>query len=72
MTALLANMTVFFNFAINQLTDIIDMIIGNTLVYTPVLIALLGGIVMYAISMVRRLGVRGISSAGGRRRRGRR
>ena len=68
MTALLSNMTDFYNFIILQLTDIINMVIGNVLVYTPVLIALLGGIVLFVIGLVRRLGVRGISSAGGRRR----
>ena len=71
MTALLAQMSLFYTFVINQLTDIINMIIGNPLVYTPVLIALLGGIVLFVIGLVRRLGVRGVSS-GGRRGRGRR
>lgn len=71
MAALLLNMTAFYQFVIAQLTDIINMIIGNPLVYTPVLIALLGGIVMFVIGLVRRLGVRGISSSG-KRRRGRR
>jgi len=69
MTALLTNMTAFYEFVIGQLTDIINMIVGNVIVYTPVLIALLGGIVMYVIGLVRRLGVRGISSSGGRGRR---
>ena len=71
MTALLANMTTFFQFAIAQLTNIIDMILGNPIVYAPILIGLFGGIVMWAIGLARRLGLRGVS-AGGRRRRGRR
>ena len=68
MASLLTNMTAFYTFVIGQLTDIIAMIIANPLVYTPVLIALLGGIVMFVIGLVRRLGVRGVSSGGGKRR----
>ena len=67
-TALLTNMTAFYTFMIAQLTNIIDMIIANPLVYTPVLIALLGGIIMFVIHLVKRLGISGVSSSGKKRR----
>ena len=67
--ALLGNMTLFYQFVINQLTDIIDMILGNPLVFAPVLFAIFAGIVMFVIGIVKRLGVRGVSSSGRRRRR---
>lgn len=52
-----------------QLTSISDTITSNPLLYVPVLIALFGGVVMFAISILKRLGIRGVSSAGRRRRR---
>jgi len=72
MAALLTNMTAFYEFVIAQLTNIINMILSNSLVYAPVLIALLGGIVLYVIDLVRKLGIKGISSGGRGRGRGRR
>ena len=72
MAALLTNMTAFYEFVIAQLTNIINMILSNSLVYAPVLIALLGGIVLYVIGLVRKLGIKGISSGGRGRGRGRR
>lgn len=43
-------------------TNVITTITGNPLLYVPVLIALLGGLVMFAIKVIRKLGVRGVSS----------
>jgi len=71
MALLLSRMTDVYDFVINQLTDIITMIVNNPLVFVPVLLAILGGVVMYVIGLVRKLGIRGVSS-GGRKRRGRR
>lgn len=42
--------------------NVISTITGNPLLYVPVLIALLGGLVMFAIKVIRKLGVRGVSS----------
>jgi len=72
MSALLANMTLFYNFVIGQLTDIIDMILANPLVFAPVLFAILAGIVMFVIGVVKKLGIRGVSSSGKKKGRGRR
>lgn len=43
-------------------TNVISTITGNPLLYVPVLIALLGGLVMFAVKVIRKLGVRGVSS----------
>lgn len=66
----LGAMTTVYNLIIGMFANVITTITNNPLIFVPVLIALLGGIVMFAIGVIRRLGVRGISSSG--RRRGRR
>ena len=48
--------------------NVINTITGNPLLYVPVLLAILGTLVMFAIGVVRRLGIKGVSSSGGRRR----
>lgn len=50
-------------------SNIINMIVANPLVFTSVLLAFMGGIVMFVFGMIHRFKVRGIASAGGRRRR---
>lgn len=49
--------------------DCASTIMDNALLYVPVLIALAASVIMFAISVVRRLGIKGVSSSGGRRRR---
>lgn len=49
--------------------DCASTIMDNPLLFVPVLIALAATVIMFAIGVVRRLGVKGVSSAGGRRRR---
>lgn len=49
--------------------DCASTIMNNPLLFVPVLIALAATVIMFAIGVVRRLGVKGVSSAGGRRRR---
>lgn len=66
----LTAMTTVYDVIIGMFANVITTITSNPLIFVPVLIALLGGIVMFAIGVIRRLGVRGISSSG--RRRGRR
>lgn len=66
----LSAMTTVYDLIIGMFANVITTITSNPLIFVPVLIALLGGIVMFAIGVIRRLGVRGISSSG--RRRGRR
>ena len=62
-------MTTVYETVLTMFGNMVTTITGNPLLYVPVLIGLLGGLVMFAIGVVRRLGIRGISSAGGRRRR---
>lgn len=68
-SAVLTAMTTVYDLIIGMFSNVINTITGNPLIFVPVLIALLGGIVMFAIGVIRKLGVRGISSAGRRRRR---
>lgn len=65
----LSAMTTVYDLIIGMFANVITTITNNPLIFVPVLIALLGGIVMFAIGVIRRLGVRGISSSGKRRRR---
>lgn len=68
-TGVLGAMTTVYDLIIGMFANVITTITNNPLIFVPVLIALLGGIVMFAIGVIRRLGVRGISSSGKRRRR---
>lgn len=65
-----SQMTVVYQAILSMFGDLVEMITGNPLVYVPVIIGLLGGLIMFALGITRRLGIRGISSGG--RRRGRR
>lgn len=71
-SGVLGAMTTVYDLIIGMFANVITTITGNPLIFVPVLIALLGGIVMFAIGVIRRLGVRGISSSGRRRGRHRR
>lgn len=68
-SGLLQQMTVVYKVVVGLFTNVIDTITSNNLIFVPVLIALLGGLIMFAIGVIRKLGVRGVSSAGRRRRR---
>ena len=67
--AVLTALTSVYDVIVGMFANVISTITGNPLLYTPVLFALLGGIVMFAIGVIRKLGVRGVSSSGKRRRR---
>lgn len=71
-SGVLGAMTTVYDLIIGMFANVITTITSNPLIFVPVLIALLGGIVMFAIGVIRRLGVRGISSSGKRRGRRRR
>lgn len=57
-----------FTLLLTMFGNVIDTITGTPLLYVPVLLAILGTLVMFAIGVVRRLGIKGVSSGGGRRR----
>ncbi len=63
-----SQMLVVYEAVLSMFANMVTTITGNPLLYVPVLIALLGGLVMFAISVVRKLGIRGVSSAGKRRK----
>ena len=71
MADVLSAMTPVYTFIIGMFQNIISMIMANPLVFTPVILAILGGVIMFAIGLVRKFGIKGLSSSGrkGRRRR---
>ena len=60
--SVLEAMQVVYGVLVNLFTNVITTITGNPLLYVPVLIALMGGLVMFAVKVIRKLGVRGVSS----------
>lgn len=62
-------MTTVYQTVLTMFGNMVTTITGNPLLYVPVLIGLLGGLVMFALGVVRRLGVHGVSSVGRSRRR---
>lgn len=58
----LTSMQTVYTLLVSLFKEVIDTITGNPLLYVPVLIALLGGLVMFAVKVIRKLGVRGVSS----------
>lgn len=51
-----------YDVLIGLFSNVISTITGNPLLFVPVLIALLAGLVFFAIRVIRKLGVRGASS----------
>lgn len=58
----LTAMQTVYGVLVGLFKNVIETITGNPLLYVPVLIALLGGLVMFAVKVIRKLGVRGVSS----------
>lgn len=49
--------------------SVTSVVVENKLLFVPVLLAFAGTIVLFCISLFRKLGVRGLASSGRRRRR---
>lgn len=49
--------------------DCARTIMGNPLLFVPVLLGIAGSLIFFAIRIVRKLGIKGVASSGGRRRR---
>jgi hypothetical protein len=49
--------------------SVTSVVVDNKLLFVPVLLAFAGTIVLFCISLFRKLGVRGLASSGRRRRR---
>lgn len=59
-------LTLVFELLMDQFGTTVTTITSNPILYVPVLCGLGGGIILAAVKLVRKLGVRGV---GGRRRR---
>lgn len=53
----------------NVFGSVTQVVVDNKLLFVPVLLAFSGTIVLFCISLFRKLGVRGLASSGRRRRR---
>lgn len=51
-----------YNVLVGLFTNVITTLTSNPLLFVPILIALLGSLVFFAIKVIRKLGVRGVSS----------
>lgn len=69
MTDILEKVTQVFTMAVNMMQSVLNTILNEPLLFLPIIFALFGGVVIFAIRKIRALGVR---AGGGRRRRGRR
>ena len=58
----LGALTSVYQVLVGLFTNVISTITGNLLLFVPVLLALLGSLVFFAIKVFRRLGVRGVST----------
>lgn len=58
----LGALTSVYEVLVGLFTNVISTITGNLLLFVPVLLALLGSLVFFAIKVIRRLGVRGVST----------
>ena len=69
MANFVANISGFFVFLFSCISKLLDYITSNPVLYYSVLAALIGGVMIFAIGVIRKFGVRGLASSGRRRRR---
>lgn len=67
MTDILEKVSSVFTVVIGVMQSVLNTIVSEPLLFLPIILALFGGIVIFAIRKVRSLGVR--AGSGGRRRR---
>lgn len=65
MTTIISNMTTVFNVVIAVFSDVLNAITSNVIMIAPVILSIFGGIVIFSIRSIKKMGLR----AGGRRRR---
>ena len=68
-STILAQMTVVLNSFYSMFGDLVDTIVNNPILSIVILFALGFSLISFALVIVRRLGLRGMSAGGGRRRR---
>ena len=66
MADIIERMTSVFTVVMGIFTNVLNTIISEPLLVLPIILAILGGIIMFLIKKIRSLGVR---AGGGRRRR---
>lgn len=69
MTEIFTALTSVYDLVLTFFNNVIGTILGNPLLFVPVLISLAGGLMMFAVGMVRRMGLKGVGSGRKRRRR---
>ncbi len=69
MANFISNISFFFTYLLNSVTYVLNFITSNPVLSYSVYAALFGGVFVFAISVIRKFGVRGLASSGRRRRR---
>lgn len=62
-------MTSIYTLVLTFFGNVVTTITGNPLLFVPVLVSLAGGLMMFAVGIIRRMGLRGVGSGRKRRRR---
>ena len=57
-----SGLTTVFEFLMEQFTTTVSTITSNSLLFVSVIVALGGGLILAGVKLVRKLGVRGLSS----------
>ena len=65
MSTIITNMTTVFNVVIAVFSDVLNAITSNVIMIAPVVLSIFGGIVIFSIRSIKKMGLR----AGGMRRR---
>lgn len=69
MAAIFTALTSVYELVLTFFSNVVGTILVNPLLFVPVLISLAGGLMMFAVGIVRRMGLRGVGSGRKRRRR---
>lgn len=69
MAAIFTALTSVYELVLTFFNNVIGTILTNPLLFVPVLISLAGGLMMFAVGIVRRMGLKGVGSGRKRRRR---
>lgn len=69
MANFLSNISAFFSVVFDSISGLLLIITENSVLYYSVLAALIGSVIIFAIGVIRKFGVRGLASSGRRRRR---
>lgn len=69
MEAIYTALTQVYTLVLTFFSDVIVTIMDNPMLFVPVLISLAGGLMLFVIGIVRKMGLRGVGGGGRRRRR---